>query len=251
MKLCRFVHLDTPDQVRAGLFFENRLYETDGTHALGVHELSKVRLLPPMGQPPSVRLFFGTGAEDLSYLYVSPANLVGHQSEYELPAQSGDLDLEASLVAVVKDEGALIAPDEASGFLLGLSLGMGLLQSTLADERPIQARDYPSVIGPFLITPDEIEGKHVMGDEGQFRFAASLAVNDDRLCSVTFEMPVSFYTIMEMASRTVSLQKGDVIASTPIPFRPLMKTKLMRGVQAGDMVELGVEALGNLRVKFV
>lgn len=251
MKLCRFVHLDTPEQVRAGLFFENRLYETDGTHALGVHELSKVRLLPPIGQPPSMRLFFGTGQSDLSYLYVSPANLVGHQGEYELPALAGDLDLEASIVTVVKDEGALISPDEAGGFVLGLSLRLGLVDISVARDRPNSARDFASVIGPFLITPDDIDPKHVLGDDGRFQFGSSLMINDDRLCACAFEMPVSFYSMLELASRTVAVQKGDVLASTPIPFQSILKTKLRRGVVAGDTVELGVESLGHLRVKFV
>jgi hypothetical protein len=57
VKLCRFEPLGVPGTVHSGIVHGGKVYETDGTNPVAVHEAGDVRLLSPVGRPPSIRLF--------------------------------------------------------------------------------------------------------------------------------------------------------------------------------------------------
>src|SRR5438876_3070596 len=143
--------------------------------------LDAVRLHAPIPHPPTVRDFYAfeqhvrtarqrRGLEmdpdwyELPVFYFSnPAALVGHGSDVAVPPGSSALDFELEVAAVVGREGADLDPLEAEGLIAGycvmndwsardvqrreMKLSMG----------PVKGKDFATSLGPFLVTPDEID----------------------------------------------------------------------------------------------
>jgi len=96
-------------------------------------------------------------------------------------------------------------------------------------------------IGPVLVTSEEI------GSQPDLRLWTSLngaIVQDDH----TSEMIFSFTEVVAAVSNSVNLRPGDVIA-TGTPAGVGMATR--RYLQAGDLVEVGVDSIGKLSHRVV
>jgi 2,4-diketo-3-deoxy-L-fuconate hydrolase len=98
-------------------------------------------------------------------------------------------------------------------------------------------------LGPFLATPDEI------ADVG--RLAMWLRVNGEtRQNSSTAQMIFGVATLISYVSQFMTLLPGDVI-STGTPAGVGLGMNPPRYLKAGDIVELGVEGLGESRQQVV
>jgi len=86
-ELCRFELISSPTHPRSGIVYGSKVYETDGSNPIGTYEWSEVRLLAPVGMPPSVRLFDATDEESdwslaeenplPSFQYLNPRSMIG------------------------------------------------------------------------------------------------------------------------------------------------------------------------------
>lgn len=245
MKLCRFELLDDPGRPRSGIFHENRLYETDGRNPIGVHDLGKIRLLPPIGQPPSVRLLRWNG-ERLVSEYGHPAALEGTGAEIDAPTSSEAFDLELRVAVVVKDRGERIDSDEAAGFVLGFTVVLAFVSRSAAGD----SLDHPLVVGPFLTTPDELAPapeESFLGGE----WTATLSVNDEPIAGVREQDRGVFERALVERSRYVPMLPGDLVAAPPLALSPLAMGPLGRSLLPGDSVVVTVDKLGALNAKIV
>jgi 2-keto-4-pentenoate hydratase/2-oxohepta-3-ene-1,7-dioic acid hydratase in catechol pathway len=248
MKLCRFTLSHEPERVRSGVFYDNRVYETDGENAIGLHELGKVRLLAPLGQPPSWRAFdwVRAGGEDvLAYRYRNPVALTGPTAEVDAPAGSDDLGFELRLALVVGDRGERVEAEEAPGFVLGATLVLAFLAGDMAEEDAsmglpdTRSHDLPALIGPFLVTPDEVDS---LG--GVFRVEVS--ANGHVQSRTEAGLPLSPVEAVVAASRSLPVVQGDLLALPPFGLPSLASTHLGRSLRPGDTVVAAVEGLGAL-----
>lgn len=158
------------------------------------YRLDDVTLLPPVLQPPSVRIFEGPR----SFAFANPAAILGPDAEIAVPIGADRLDVAPRLAAVVGAEGAV------GGFTILAEFRAPAL------ERP-KDRDFALVLGPAVVTPDELS-------PGGFDWDAALAY----------------------AAATTTLRAGDVVAGPELPGG-------RSGLEAGDAVELAVEGVGALQ----
>lgn len=242
MKLCRFELVDQSGPARTGLFYEGRVYETDGVKAIGIYELGRVRFLTPIGTPSAVRAF---SRED-RFLYLNPTALQPPDAEVDLPNEEGRWTVEARVGALIRDRGRHVEIDEVPEFILGFTLFLGLVADDEPDE--LRRRDYPATMGPFLCTPDDVPRETAAeGQASQLKVEAVLSLNDEEvgrsLSHVRFAEKVAY------ASSTLALAAGDVILSEPLPLNGFADLGSARGLRPGDRVVLSVEGLGALALR--
>lgn len=149
MKFCRFELTDDPGTPRTGIAYEGRIFETDGTQSVGVHEAAEIRLLPPMGRPGTVRLF---RPGDLAFDYLNPQVLFGPNETLLMPPHAERIGLIPALAVIVGGAGAQIPVAQADDVVLGVSLAS--VFTTLRDHGG-RAYDVGTALGPAITTPDE------------------------------------------------------------------------------------------------
>jgi len=186
-----------PGIARAGLFHEGRYYETDGERALGIHDLSKLRLLPPISAPPSLRIF----DEADEYRYANPAGIVGPLGDIEIPTSGSSLLATPAVAWVVKDEGRFVDEDEALGFVIGLSPCLVFSGEATGPERPL-------AIGPFLATIDDFPALEMPGAWGP---KATLKIGDSIAVETTGPLRIDIRSAIRRTSQALPLKPGDVL----------------------------------------
>lgn len=236
MQLCRFELRDEPGIARSGIFFENRLYETDGQKAIGVHDLSKIALLPPVLPPPSIRMFDADG----QYTYLNPEGLLGPLSEVDIPSAS--LSAYGHLAALVQTQGEQFEGEEASQAILGYTLCFSFARndSSLSE---VERRDLPIAIGPFLSTPEVLTGT-----ASTWSLEWTLKINGLEIAQWAAEEPKA-ERWLERASRLRAMLPGDLLVGPALPFPDLTQSALGRNLQPGDSLQLAEKSLGVLTVK--
>ena len=247
MKLCRFDLASSPGTARTGIAYEGKVYETQGAEPIGVHDWTEARLLSPVGQPPSFRLFSTLPTkhetEAFEFRYLNPNVIAGPLG---IISVSPGLELSCipCLGAVVAGGGASIPIAQADEVLLGLTLVNVFFQSSEnpIEQLPAWAFDAGSSVGPALTTPDELDETVIDESIGRrYDFEVSLAVNGDEVFKVNVEtMGATIAQLLSFASLTSPVKQGDLFAAALISPLPEIKLK------GGDQVRLVSEKLGAL-----
>jgi fumarylacetoacetate (FAA) hydrolase len=127
---------------------------------------------------------------------------------------------------------------------------------------PAKGKDFSTVIGPMLVTPDELEEYLVPPKENHTGNAYNLAmkcwVNGVQVSEGNFgDMDWTFAEIIERSSYGVQLYPGDIIGSGTAGtgcFLELNGTGKLNDpeykeqwLQEGDEVEMEIENLGRLK----
>lgn len=222
MQLCRFALIEDPGTPRSGIYHDGRFFETDGEQAVGVHEISKIILLPPMQTAASLRVF----DEGLSYRYRNSAVFGGTLTEFDAP--TGEVLPEIRVVAILKDAGEMIDAEEAEGFVLGYSLYFTI--STKA------ADDFPFAIGPFLTIPEGSPAELLSQP-------LTVKVNGNVTMTGPPNVP-DFASMIAQASRTNRTSVSDLIAAPALLLDGL-------GLHPGDTIQVIHDGLGALTAKVV
>jgi 2-keto-4-pentenoate hydratase/2-oxohepta-3-ene-1,7-dioic acid hydratase in catechol pathway len=260
VKLCRFEHTSSPGKHRSGIFYGGKVYETDGAKAVGVHESSDVRLLTPIGQPPSVRFFWcydappvaGAGlAAQLDFVYLNPATLLPPVGVVKKPSYAGAMSFDACVAMVVAAPGAGIPPESAEEHLLGFTLATSFADEHLevapmgVPRYSARRRDMGTAIGPAITTPDELDEAVIEVDSGRrFRLELSARVNGSEVCTWDLaDLPVTLAEVVSLASESCALQSGDLLC-VALPMRA--GGRPLPDLDRGDEVQLTCDRLGSL-----
>lgn len=250
MKLCRFEIISSPTRPRSGIVYGSKVYETDGTNPVGVHEWSDVRLLSPVGMPPSVRLFgepregwsWETHSEDSlpAFEYLNPAALVGPGMALPIPEPVKSLLADPCLGVIIGGSGRDVSVEDADGLVLGLCLVTSFCSPADAGGR---ARDVGYAVGPAVTTPDELDDAVTVDERGRrYRFSVGLKVNSEEI--VSFDLSGLPYTVAELlsyASDSCALQQGDLVA--------VRLGTNSRSIEKGDQVQTSSDKLGVLTTR--
>jgi 2-keto-4-pentenoate hydratase/2-oxohepta-3-ene-1,7-dioic acid hydratase in catechol pathway len=235
----------------------------------------RVRLLPP-GRPASFRDFVafeehvqGASAmlddpaaamdawyETPTFLFGSPHAMVGSGEPVAAPPGSQALDFELEVGVVVGRDGRDLTPEEARGHIAGYlvvndwsarDIQRREMRSGLG---PAKAKDFATTIGPWLVTPDELETARV-GDRLDLRMSVSIngvEFGSDSLA----HMGWSFEELVSYASRSAWVRAGDLIASGTCAGGSLAEAWGRTGRQdppplrPGDVVTMTVDRLGSI-----
>ncbi|WP_214071815.1 fumarylacetoacetate hydrolase family protein [Mucilaginibacter sp. dw_454] len=186
---------------------------------------------------------------------------------YCMPDHFEKLDFELEVAVVIGKEGRNIKAAEADSYIKGYTIMNDLSARTLQMEEmllnlgPAKGKDFATAIGPWLVTPDELEPYKVSPKAGHvgnsYDLTMTCKVNDINVSRGTMaDMDWTFAEIIERASYGVDLYQGDVIGSGTVGtgcFLELNGTGLLHDpkypvqwLQPGDVVEMEVTGLGVL-----
>jgi 2-keto-4-pentenoate hydratase/2-oxohepta-3-ene-1,7-dioic acid hydratase in catechol pathway len=186
-------------------------------------------------------------AEPVLFMKAS-TSLVGPNDPVMIPQNAEKLDWEVELAVVIGKKAGYIAKERALEFVAGYALHNDYSERSFQLERGGQwvkgkSADTFAPIGPFLATCDEVR------EPG--RLGMWLKVNGAfRQNSNTAEMIFDVPTIVSYVSGFMTLLPGDVI-STGTPAGVGLGMHPPRYLKPGDVVDLGIEGLGESRQQVV
>jgi fumarylacetoacetate (FAA) hydrolase len=179
--------------------------------------------------------------------------------------QKLDFELEAAIV--ICKQGRNIRAEHADHYIGGLMIMNDMSARTLQMEEmllnlgPAKGKDFSTVIGPWLVTLDELEQYEIPAKQGHFGKSWNLRmqcrVNGEQVSDGNVgDMDWTFAEIVERASYGVNLYPGDVIGSGTVGsgcFLELNGTGKLNDpnyteqwLQPGDVVEMEIDGLGIL-----
>jgi 2-keto-4-pentenoate hydratase/2-oxohepta-3-ene-1,7-dioic acid hydratase in catechol pathway len=255
VKLARFELVRDPGVIRSGVWHQDRVYETDGEKAAGIHEPGDIVLHPPIGRPPCLRLFEAESPEGSAYAFGNPGSLWGPGSEIPSPMEGPGLGMECRIAAVCSDAGRMIDPSEGSSFLLGATLLILFtseptrMSELSLGQAPGASRDLGGALGPFLVTPDDLGAPPGRPSSVRFRLEYEVHVNGDLIGEGEWETDPSFGSLAQAASQGCGIYPSDVIAWPPLPLPPLLASALGRDLASGDRIRFSAEPLGQLVIR--
>ncbi|RFZ82374.1 fumarylacetoacetate hydrolase family protein [Mucilaginibacter terrenus] len=200
--------------------------------------------------------------------YFTNHNSIQGPGEVEcMPDHFEQLDFELEVAVVLNKKGRNIKAADADSYIAGFMIMNDMSARTLQmDEMklnlgPAKGKDFGTVTGPWLVTPDELEPYKVAAPEGHIGNAYNLQM----LCHVNgkevsrgnmADMNWTFAEIIERCAYGCDVLPGDVIGSGTVGsgcFLELNGTGLLNDpnyqpqwLQPGDLVEMEVTGLGVL-----
>jgi 2,4-diketo-3-deoxy-L-fuconate hydrolase len=220
---------------------------------------ASVRLGPPICRPGKIVCiglnYRDHAAETKSEIPKEPVlffkattSLVGPNDQLMLPKNSRKVDWEVELAVIISKRALYVTEERALDYVGGYALHNDYSERSFQLERGGQwakgkSADTFAPLGPFLATRDEIL------DAG--KLALWLKVNGKlRQNSSTSNMIFDVATLVSYVSQFMTLLPGDVISTgTPAGVGLGMNPPVY--LNAGDVVELGIEGLGQSRQEVI
>lgn len=224
-------------------------------HVAAARRNRNVPMIPEFDQYP---IFYFTNHHSIQ----GPGNI------YCMPDHFEKLDFELEAAIVIGKPGRNIKAEEADEYIAGLMIMNDMsarrlqMEEMLLNLGPAKGKDFSTVIGPWLVTLEELSEFEVPCKEGH----AGTSWNLDMKCWVNgvqvssgnlSDMDWTFAEIIERASYGVQLYPGDVIGSGTVGtgcFLELNGTGKLNDpnyqeqwLQAGDVVEMEIDQLGRLK----
>ncbi len=223
-------------------------------HVAAARRNRKVDMIPEFDQYP--------------IFYFTNHNAIQGPGEIEcMPDHFEKLDFELEVAAVIGSKGRNISAAEADSYIAGYMIMNDMSARTMQMEEmllnlgPAKGKDFSTVIGPWLVTPDELEQYKTAAKPGHVGNAYSLEMS----CLVNgvevskgdmADMDWTFAEIIERCAYGADILPGDVIGSGTVGtgcFLELNGTGLLNDpgyqvqwLKAGDIVEMKVTGLGIL-----
>jgi len=237
-----------------------RLREWSAKNAASAPRVSSaVRLGPPICRPSKIvciGLNFRdhaaeTGAKiptEPVIFFKSTTALVGPNDPLMIPKGADKVDWEVEFAIVIGKRVNYVEKQDALKYVAGYALHNDYSERGFQKDRGGQwvkgkSCDTFAPLGPFLATPDEIP------DPGNLKM--QLKVNGImRQNSSTANMIFDPATLVSYVSQFMTLLPGDVI-STGTPAGVALGMKTPEYLKAGDVVELGIDGLGESRQQVI
>lgn len=182
-------------------------------------------------------------AEPILFFKATTA-LCGPNDNVVIPKHSEKTDWEVELAIIIGKKASYVELDEAMDYVAGYALHNDYSERAWQLERGGQwvkgkSADTFAPLGPYLVTKDEVPEPNALH--------LWLSLNGERLQdSNTDDMIFNVPTLVSYISQFMTLLPGDVI-STGTPAGVGLGLKPQRYLKPGDVVELGIEGLGEQR----
>ena len=256
---------------------------------LVTHHINDVNLLAPIPNPNSLRDAYAfrqhvetsrknRGLEmikefdEFPVFYFSNHNAIyGPQDEIKcMPSHFEKLDFELEIAIVIGKEGRNLKANEASSYIAGYMImndvsarGLQMKEMKL-NLGPAKGKDFASVIGPYLVTPDEIKDKLIdkVGHGSIYDLKMSCFLNNQLVSEGNFkDMNWTFEQIIERVSYGTTIYPGDIIGSGTVGTGCLLElngTEKIKDsnynevwLKEGDVVKMKIDKLGEISNKIV
>ena len=223
-----------------------------------VYEMSEIKLIAPVPRPNSLRDYLSfeghasfSGQRELPPAWYqmpvcykgNPDTVIGPEETIPWPSFCELLDYELEYGIYIGKEGKNIPREKAGEYIAGYTIFNDVsardiqMQEMMANLGPVKGKDTCSVMGPCLVTPDEV-------DPGNMRMIAR--INGEVWSEGN--SGTGYWTwpqIIEFASMDETLYPGDFLGSGTVEKG--CGIELGRWLQPGDVIELEVEGIGILR----
>ncbi|MEO5968270.1 MAG: fumarylacetoacetate hydrolase family protein [Ferruginibacter sp.] len=228
-------------------------------HVASARRNRNVEMIPEFDQYP---IFYFTNHNSIQ----------GPGEVYCMPDHFNRLDFELEAAIVINRAGRNIKAADADNYIGGLMIMNDLSARTLQMEEmklnlgPAKGKDFATVIGPMLVTLDELEKYEIPCKQGHtgksWNMKMSCKVNGIEVSTGNVgDMDWTFAEIIERCSYGVNIFPGDVIGSGTVGtgcFLELNGTGKLNNpdykeqwLQEGDIVEMTIDGLGILENKIV
>lgn len=223
-------------------------------HVAAARRNRRVEMIPEFDQYP--------------IFYFTNHNSIKGPGEVEcMPDHFKKLDFELEVAIVLNKKGRNIKASEADEYIAGYMVMNDLSARTLQMEEmllnlgPAKGKDFATVIGPWLVTPDELEPFKVSAKKDHtgnaFDLKMKCQVNGIEVSNGSMaDMDWTFAEIIERCSYGCDVFPGDLIGSGTVGtgcFLELNGTGLLNDpgynsqwLQKGDVVEMEITGLGRL-----
>ena len=258
-------------------FLKGKLKETE----------TNIRLLSPIPHPPSCRDAYAfrqhveaarknRGLEMVPefdqfpiFYYTNHHAIMGEGPIVVEKDHLEQLDFELEVAIVIGKKGKNIpaqhAEDHIAGFTIMNDFSARLLQmeEMKLSLGPAKGKDFATTLGPWLVTPDELESKKIKTPFGSKYNLYMKAYHNGKLVSSgnLKDMNWTFAEIIERAAYGTELFPGDVIGSGTVGTGCYLElngtyareakekgtTYIPVWLKEGDTIELEVESLGKLK----
>lgn len=223
-------------------------------HVAAARRNRKVDMIPEFDQYP---IFYFTNHHSIQ----GPGDI------YCMPDHFEKLDFELEAAIVISRPARNITADEADNYIGGLMIMNDMsarrlqMEEMLLNLGPAKGKDFSTVIGPWLVTTDELEQYEIpckAGHTGKsWNLEMTCTVNRKEVSRGNLgDMDWTFAEIIERAAYGVQLHPGDVIGSGTVGtgcFLELNGTGKLNDpnyqeqwLQEGDVVEMEITGLGKL-----
>ena len=161
------------------------------------------------------------------------SSLVGAGQGVEIRMPDRRTDHEIELAFVIGREASRVPKERALEYVAGYSIGLDITIRGTEDRSFRKSPDSYSVLGPWLVTADEIPNPGALDLE--------IAVNGERRQqSNTRYLILGVAELVELASSMYTLHPGDVILTgTPEGVSP---------IEAGDRIVATIQSIGTMQV---
>lgn len=215
---------DAPDLAAAGVVLDRRA----------------MRASPPVPRPGKIVGLRHEGTAESAELFLkAPSAIAGPNDELRVPGRSPATALHGELALVIGRRVHAVPPERAlecvAGYCPALAVAAPPVAAALATLG--WSRDGSAPIGPALVTADEVSelGRHAL----ELRLSGKPVA---RACTGDFALPLA--ELVALASRSMTLEPGDVLLSGPPLDWPA--SPLPRALKDGDVLEFEIEGLGRL-----
>jgi 2-keto-4-pentenoate hydratase/2-oxohepta-3-ene-1,7-dioic acid hydratase in catechol pathway len=223
-----------------------------------VYDNTEVKLKAPVPRPNSLRDYLAfeghasrSGQKKLDKTWYempvcyrgNPDTVIGPEETIHWPSYTDLLDYELEYGIYIGKEGKNIPREKAAEYIAGYTILNDVsardiqLREMVVGLGPVKGKDFCSVMGPCLVTPDEV-------NPANMRMIARI---NGEIWSDN-NSGTSYWTwpqIIEFASMEETLYPGDFLGSGTVEMG--CGGELNRWIQPGDIIELEVEGIGVLR----
>jgi 2-keto-4-pentenoate hydratase/2-oxohepta-3-ene-1,7-dioic acid hydratase in catechol pathway len=223
-----------------------------------VYEMAEVKLKAPVPRPNSLRDYLAfeghasrSGQKKLDKAWYeipvcyrgNPDTVIGPDEIIPWPSYTDLLDYELEYGIYIGKEGKNIPREQAEEYIAGYTILNDIsardiqLREMVVGLGPVKGKDFCSVMGPCLVTPDEV-------NPANMRMTARI---NGEIWSDN-NSGTSYWTwpqIIEFASMEETLYPGDFLGSGTVEKG--CGGELNRWIQPGDIIELEVQGIGILR----
>ncbi|MBW0012017.1 fumarylacetoacetate hydrolase family protein [Mycobacterium sp.] len=243
--------------------------------------IDEVTLLAPIPRPPSIRdslcfldhmrncqaamgggrVLADTWYRIPAFYFACPATVLGPYEDAPTAPGSAWQDFELEIAAVIGVSGKDLTVEQAERAIIGYTIFNDWSARDLQQREGQLAigqgkgKDSGVTLGPYLVTPDELEPHLDPSHPGRLDLQVTALVNDTVIGSgSTAQMDWTFGEVISYVSRGVPLTPGDVIGSGTVPtctlvehLNPAAPESFPGWLHEGDVVTLRVEGLGETR----
>jgi len=189
-----------------------------------------------------------------------------------MPDHMQKLDFELEVAVVIGKKGRNIKAKDADKYIAGFTIMNDMSARGLQMEEmklnlgPAKGKDFCTILGPSIVTPDELQDKKVETAKGHTGDTYSLNmkcwVNGELLSEGNMkDMNWTFAEIIERCSYGADILPGDVIGSGTVGTGCLLELNGSHKLENpdyepvwlkdGDIIEMEIEGLGRIKNKVV